>query len=807
MKGRFVVMVLAGIVGFGCLKNGLASAGAGDEALTPVYFRTVHIDGFWKDQVKRLTEKWIPHCVRQMEEGGKGQELLNLVQTAKALKGEPTGKFTGAPWADAYVYNTIEAICLALAVDPDGDPELAAAQAFLRSKLDEWIPIVLAAQMDDGYIHSYHTVNKYDRYTNINSHEFYVQGYFIEAGIAHYRITGGKDRRLYNAARRCADHLCKTFGPAPKRNWIYGHAGMGIALCRLARLVNETEVEGTGDKYSSLAKFFFDHRHDVEEHRNSYRQSHLPVVEQSEAVGHAVRATYFYSAIADLAMLTGDKAFASAVDKIWDNAINRRMYITGGVGSTHHGEAFGEDFQLPNESAYCESCAGCGLSFWADRMNRMHQQGQAADVQERVLYNNILGAIELSGENFFYQNPLASGNGRYPWHGCPCCVGNIPRALIAVKDLMYSLNPNRDVLYVNHFVASLGTINAVGGTNLTIRQETEYPWDGKVCLTMEPEEATSFTLKVRVPSRLDSGLYAPSPAAEPVAVHVNSGNCATDIADGYVTLSRKWEPGDRIELTLPMPVQRVRADERVKSDRGRVALQRGPIVYNIEDVDHDCDVRSIFLPEESTLSAQWQADMLGGVTVLKGQAKRMTPDGAEPVALVAIPNYARLNRGGWSQIWIAENPDMSIQWFEPENGTYRISALHTRKPWAVADGSTDEGAIVQQQPLSGEASQLWRIEKVAPAIYKIVNKKSGLALTATDGRQGNDVLVCQAKYTGKDHQHFTFEKREGGVIVMLARHSGRSICVQAARRDDGAPIHQYDYVGVADQQIELSKVE
>ena len=805
MKTGLTVIPLIGLICFAAATPTVAQPP--DDALTPVYFQKIQIDGFWKDHFKRLTEKWIPHCARQMEEGGEGQELLNLVNTAKVLKGEPTGKSTGTPWADAYVYNTIEAICLALAIDPDGDPDLANAQRFLQKKLDEWIPILLAAQMHDGYIHSYHTVNKFDRYTKITSHEFYVQGYFIEAGVAHYRITGGKDRRLYDAARRCADQLCANFGPAPKRNWIYGHAGMGIALCRLARLVNEVEGAPAGDKYSNLAKFFFDHRHDVEEHRNPYHQSHLPAIEQTEAVGHAVRATYFYSAMADLAMLTGDQAYQTAVDKIWDSAVHRRMYVTGGVGSTGHGEAFGEDYQLPNESAYCESCAGCGLSFWADRMNRMHHHGAYVDVQERVLYNNILGAVELSGENFFYQNPLASARGRDSWHVCPCCVGNIPRALIAIKDLMYSVNQTRDTLYVNHFVASSGTIDDVGGTKLGIRQETEYPWEGKIALRLNPQTAAAFTLNLRVPNRADSSLYTARPQVGQVAVRLNGESQPVDVTNGYASISRTWKPGDRVELVLPMPIQRVSADERVESNRGRVALQRGPIVYNLENVDHDGDVRSVFLPKESELTAEWKEDLLGGVTILKGPARRTTPDGAERVELLAVPNYARLNRGGWSQVWIAENPDMSVQWLEPETGVYRIAALHTKKPWGVVDGSTEEGAIVQQEPVSEETSQLWRIEKVGPSYHRLVNVKSGLALTVSNGNRENNALMCQAKYDGKEYQQFAFERREGGVIVMLAKHSGRSICVQVASRRDGAPIHQYDYVGVLDQQIELTKVE
>jgi uncharacterized protein len=814
MKRYLVAIVVAGLVWLGG-DSTLAAAEPSDDALTPVYFQRIQIDGFWKEQFKRLTEKWIPHCVRQMEAGGEGEELLNLVNTAKVLKGEPTGKFTGTPWADAYVYNTIEAICLALAVDAEDDPDLAAAQQFLRKKLDEWIPVVLAGQMDDGYIHSYHTVNKFDRYTNINAHEFYVQGYLIEAGVAHYRITGGEDVRLYGAACKCADQLCENFGPAPKRNWIYGHAGMGIALCRLARLVNEVEGEPAGDKYSDLAKFFFDHRHDEEEHRNAYRQSHLPAVEQSEAVGHAVRATYFYSAMAELAMLTGDTAYQTAVDRIWESAVHRRMYVTGGVGSTGHGEAFGEDYQLPNESAYCESCAGCGLSFWADRMNRMHHDGAYVDVQERVLYNNVLGAIELSGERFFYQNPLASALGRRSWHGCPCCVGNIPRTLIAIKDLMYSVNETRDTLYVNHFVASSGTIGDVGGTKLGIRQETEYPWQGHVSLILTPDVPTEFAVEVRIPNRWQSHLYDPPSVgfgSIKTQMRVN-GDLWSDPLDGggydsgYFRLVRTWKPGDRIDFILPMPNQRVYADKRVESDRGRVALQRGPIVYNIENIDHDGDVRSIFVPEDAELKAEWKEDLLGGVMVLKGQAKRTTPGGIEAVDLVAVPNYARLNRGGWSQVWIAENADMSVQWLEPAKGVYRIAALHTKKPWGIVAGSPEEGAVVQQEPVSDATSQLWRIEKAEAAYHKLINVKSGLALTVSDGKRGNNALMCQAKYDGKDYQHFAFERREGGVIVMVARHSGRSICVQVASRRDGAPIHQYDYVGVLDQQIELTKLE
>ncbi len=627
----------------------VAAIDTGAAPLEPVYFRRYAVRGFWKDQSKRLAEKWIPHCIEQMEKGGRGQELLNLVHTARVLAGEPAGTFTGRPWSDAYVYNTVESICLALGIDPDGDAELAAAQQFLRKKLAEWIPIILAAQTDDGYIHSYHTVNRRKRFTDINKHEFYVQGYFIEMGVAHYRVTGGQDRRLYDAARRCADLLCRTFGPPPKRNWVHGHAGMGYALCRLARLVNDVKRDGAGDRYYELAKYLFDHRHAVEKHRGPYQQSHRPVVAMEHAVGHAVRATYFYTAMADLAMLTGDRAYRAAVDRIWDSAINRRYYITGGVGATSHGEAFADDYTLPNHSAYCESCAGCGLSFWADRMHRMHATGRCRDVQERVLYNNILGAIELSGENFFYQNPLASDRGRYPWHGCPCCVGNIPRALLDIVNQAYALNAKRDILQVNHFVAGAGEIGNVGGADLRIIQETGYPWKGDVSIALHPAKPARFALRVRIPDRAASALYTAKPeAGDRVTIAVNGRAADVAIADGYATLARQWQPGDRVTVALPMPVQRVYADGRVAADRGRVALQRGPLVYSVEQVDHDKDVRDIVLKPEAALTAAWREDLLGGVMVITGGG------------LTAIPHFARLNRGGWSQVWIVEDPEQAV---------------------------------------------------------------------------------------------------------------------------------------------------
>lgn len=635
-------LLVSWILCSGSVSAALAAAQDGStEPLEAVRFHKIAINGFWKQQIKLQTEKWLPHCVRQMEPGGEGQELLNLINTGKAIRGEPHENFRGLPWADAYIYNVAEAICLALEVNPAGDRELAEAQNSLRAKINEWIPIILAAQNQDGYIHSFHVLNGKPRFTTIINHEFYVMGYLLELGVAHYRMTEGKDRRLYDAAVRCANLLSDTFGPAPKRTWKNGHPGMEHALCRLGGLVNEVEGAGKGDKYVALARHFVDHQHEIEP--DAYNQSDRPAVEMSDALGHAVRATYFYTAMADIARMQNDKSYTAAVDRLWSSAVDRKHYLTGGVGASHDGEAFAKDFELPNDG-YCESCAGCGLSFWSESMHRLHTDARYCDAQERVLFNNVLGAVELTGKNFFYQNPLTSDKARYPWHGCPCCVGNIPRTLIAIKDLMYSVNGKRDTLYLNHFVDSEGEIPGIGGASLRVRQETRYPWDGVVRLTLHPSAPAAFTLAMRIPNRTESKLYTVAPANNSaLRITLNGQSQSATVRDGYAVLQRTWQDGDCVELSLPMDVQLVRCDDRVVADRGRVALQRGPLVYNFEDVDHPGPVRDAELKPGIEWKAVWKGDLLGGVMALEGGS------------FTAVPNYARLNRGGASQVWMLQS--------------------------------------------------------------------------------------------------------------------------------------------------------
>lgn len=633
MKAAIIFVLLTGVCA-------TASRAHGSDHLRPITFAHIEIGGFWKQQAKLLSEKWLPHCIRQMEAGGRGKELLNLVETANLLRGESFGTYNGTPWADAYVYNIVESMCLALAIDSEGDDELSNAQDFLRSKLEEWIPIILAAQMEDGYIHSFHCLNNKPRFTQIDDHEFYVMGYFLEMGVAHYRMTEGKNRCLYDAALKCANLLCDTFGPEPKRTWKNGHPGLEYALFRLARLVNEVEGNDAGRKYADLAKHFLDHQHEILP--NEYNQSHVPAVQMETAAGHAVRATYFYTAMTDVA-IAGDQAYASAVDKIWANAIHRKYYITGGVGASAKGEAFAGDYELPN-NGYCESCAGCGMAFWADRMHWLHGDAHYCDVQERVLYNNILGAIERTGENFFYQNPLESDKARYPWHLCPCCVGNIPRALLAIKDIMYSTNSAKDVLYINHFVDSEVAIPDLAGTSVQIRQETQYPWKGYVKISLSPSKPMEFTLNVRIPDRTESDLYTAVPnLSGRFTIAVNGDEQSPPQEKGYVSIRRIWKEGDVVHVNLPLEVQRVYCDERVEANRGRVALQRGPIVYNVEDGDLNLWwFQKPTLKQNLPLEAVFREDLLGGVMAISG------------ANFMAIPNFVRLNRGGVSTVWLRE---------------------------------------------------------------------------------------------------------------------------------------------------------
>ncbi|MGE5362371.1 MAG: glycoside hydrolase family 127 protein, partial [Bacteroidales bacterium] len=606
--------------------------------LAAVHTRPYRIDSrLWSARVKALIVNWIPHCIDQinrtdLQQGPGG--IDNFVEAAKALAGQPHGAHKGYVFSNAWVHQTVEAMSLALMVDAGGDKDILAAQAKMRATLEDWIPKILAAQEQDGYLQTAFTLRDPQKWparwsaVARGNHEGYVGGYFIESAINHYLMTGRKDARLYDAAKKLADCWYAHIGPPPKQEWFDGHQEMEQALVRFGRFVNEMEGGNKGGQYIELAKFLLDCRKGGTE----YDQSHLPVVQQYEAVGHAVRAVYTYSGMADVAVETHDVDYQSAAISLWDNIVHRKYYVTGGVGSGETSEGFGPDYSLRN-NAYCESCSSCGEIFFQWKMHLAYHEARFADLYEETLYNALLGSVDLEGRSFYYTNPLDANAPRTAWHNCPCCVGNIPRTLLMLPTWMYSKGAGG--ICVNLFIGSTASIENVNGTDVQMVQATDYPWNGKVRITVNPKATKRFSVHVRMPNRGVSSLYTSTPAVTGITALRVNGQAVTPVVErGYAVITRTWKAGDRIEFELPLTVQRVRASERIAANRGRVALRYGPLMYNLEKADQDITKT---IATNAPLSTEWRADLLGGVMVIKSTFADGTP-------LVAIPNYARTNR-------------------------------------------------------------------------------------------------------------------------------------------------------------------
>lgn len=621
--------------------------------LEPVQPRPYRISSpLWSSRIKGLAVNWIPHCIDQINrtditvgEGG----IDNFIEAGKKLRGEKHGPHKGYVFSNAWVYQTIEAMSIALMIDPQGDAGIQKAHAKMRAALDDWIPKILAAQEPDGYLQTAFTLPRLVRDGKIietkdfkhwdprhrGDHEGYVAGYLLEAGLVHYEMTGRKDDRLYNAAKKLADCWDNNLGPAPKKPWYDGHQGMEQALFRLGRFVNEVEGAGKGDKYLKLAKFLLDCRYTTAttpREKQEYDQAHLPVIEQYEAVGHAVRAVYTYSAMSDVVMETGDQDYMSAAQSLWHNITTKKYYVTGGIGSGETSEGFGPDYSLRNR-AYCESCSTCGLMFFQWKMNLIHHDGKYFDLFEDALYNALLGSLDDEAKNFYYDNPLDASVARYAWHVCPCCVGNIPRNLLMMPTWMYA--KGADGIYVNLFAGSTVQLDNVAGTSVEMVQETDYPWNGKVKITVNPQTRKRFALRIRVPSRDASSLYTNAPALKGVdSLSVNGGAVRPKIEKGYAVISRVWRRGDKVEIDLPLKAQRIKCIDKVEALRGKVALRYGPLIYNIEQADQDI---SKALKADAQLTTEWRQDFLGGSTVIKGTF-------ADGSSMLAIPNFLRMNR-------------------------------------------------------------------------------------------------------------------------------------------------------------------
>lgn len=614
------------------------------QAVTAVPFTAVKFaDEFWSPRLETNRRVTIPFAFKKCEETGR------IDNFAKA-GGLMPGKHIGERYNDSDVFKVIEGAAYSLTVQPD--PQL-------DQYLDDLIAKIAAAQEPDGYLYTIRRLNPDNppdgcgatRWSYLaQSHELYNVGHLYEAAVAHFQATG--KRTLLDVALKSADLVAREFGPHA-RHGVPGHQEIEIGLAKLYRLTGER-------RYLDLAKFFLDERgyaHDRELY-GEYAQDHQPVLEQEHPVGHAVRAAYMYCGMADVATLTGDERYIGAIDRIWRSMVSRRMYVTGGIGARGGEEAFGDDYELPNATAYCETCAAIANAMWNQRMFLLHRDAKYVDVLERVLYNGFLSGVSLSGDLFFYVNPLASDGKakRQAWFDCSCCPSNVVRFLPSIPGYVYAAGDR--AVYVNLFVAGSGKI-PLGEQTVTLTQAARYPWDGDVQMTVTPEKPAEFTLYVRIPGwasdqAVPSDLYRflDKPEVQPT-LRVNDAAVPLDIERGYARVQRTWQAGDRVELALPMAVRRVVADPAVKDNVNRVALQRGPIMYCVEAVDNGGQVADLVLPDDAALRAEPAPALLGGVTVLRGTATR----GGAPVELVAVPYYAWCHREiGAMRVWLPRVP-------------------------------------------------------------------------------------------------------------------------------------------------------
>ena len=600
----------------------------------------------WNYRLSKNITNWIPHLYAELNATNNSVgNILSFMQASNKLAGLAYSVPNADPYADAYTLNTVEAMCYALNFNAQGDPGILAAQASFRTNLNYWIPIILGAQESDGYLHTYTTLRGLGRWTINTDHEGYVGGYFIEAGLAHYLACERTNAILYNAAKKLADCWCNNLGPG-KKVWFDGHENMEQALVHLGRFVNEYEGPTNGQKYINLAKWLVDCRgtagaNATEGDGADYDQSQSPVSHQYEIVGHAVRAEYLSSGVADVALETGNLDYQSAAMSLWDNFVNKKYYLTGGAGSGATSEGFGDNYILPN-SSYCETCAGCGTLFFFHKLNMANQDARYADEMENVLYNEILGAVDDQALNICYPNPL-SGGGRQPWTGVPCCYGNFARTVLELPTWTYLRSSNS--IYLNLFIGSTMNIPSVAGTTVQIVQATEYPWTNTDRITVNPSVPAMFTLYIREPNRTISSLYTPTPAISGLtSILLNGAPVSFTVTNGYAAISRTWTTGDYVDIVLPMTVQRVKAISKIAADQGMVALQYGPIIYNIESADQ---TTGLVLNPSATLSTQY-TNILGGFLKITGTWS----NGTTP--LIAIPNYSRLNRGGSSDVWFRD---------------------------------------------------------------------------------------------------------------------------------------------------------
>ncbi len=622
-----------------------------DYPVRPVPFTSVKLtDNFWAPRVKLNHEVTIPIALKHCYSTGR---VDNFLFAAHIKQGEFCTEY---PFDDTDIYKIIEGASYSLQTIPD--PKLDA-------QLDTLIEYIGKAQEPDGYLYTNRTINpekthpwagkeRWEMESDL-SHELYNSGHLFEAAVAHFQATG--KRSLIDIAIKNADLLVETFGPG-KLLRSPGHQVVEMGLVKMYRVTGKKE-------YLDLAKFFIDSRGQNSPYaRGEYSQDHLPVTEQTEAVGHAVRATYLYSGMADVAAITGDKAYLNALDKIWNNIVTTKLYITGGIGATAGHEGFGPEYELPNMSAYNETCASIGSIYWNYRMFLLNGDSKYFDILEQTLYNGMIDGVSLTGDRFFYPNPLESmgQHSRSEWFGCACCPSNVCRFIPSVPGYIYGQTDDR--IYVNLYIQNSVSLE-MKGKKVELEQVTGYPWNGEVKVKVNSAPGELFEIALRIPSWaqnevLPGNLYAFSGGKIPAFdVKINGKYEAFQIEKGYAILKKEWEKGDEIQISLPMEPRRVKADKRVTDNTGKVALMRGPMIYCVEWPDYENKhVLNLVLPNEAELKSTFKPDFLGGVAVIegKGSSIKKTKDGKlvdSPVNITAIPYFNWANRGsGEMAVWL-----------------------------------------------------------------------------------------------------------------------------------------------------------
>lgn len=608
------------------------------------------------------------------EESGRYENFVKAAHPSENYKVE------GLPFDDTDVYKTIEGASYLLQTYPDKK---------LKSYIDSVLAIVAAAQEPDGYLYTSRTMNpkhphawsgsrRWEKVEDL-SHEFYNLGHMVEGAIAHYQATG--KRNFLDIAIRYADCVCREIGSGEGQLVrVPGHQIAEMALAKLYIV--------TGDqKYLDEAKFFLDQRGHTSR-RDAYSQAHKPVVEQDEAVGHAVRATYMYAGMADVAALTGDTAYIHAIDRIWDNIVGKKYYITGGIGATANGEAFGANYELPNMSAYCETCAAIGNVYVNYRLFLLHGESKYYDVLERTLYNGLISGVSLDGGGFFYPNPLESRgqHQRQPWFGCACCPSNICRFIPSLPGYVYAVK-DKDV-YVNLFMSNEANFE-VGKKSVVLEQQTRYPWDGDVAVSVKKNKVGAFAMKIRIPGWVrgqvvPSDLYRYSDGKRlGYSVKVNGQPVESELQDGYFTIERRWKKGDKVEVHFDMEPRVVKAHAKVEADRGRVAVECGPLVYCAEWPDNDFDIMSVLVNRRPQFETVERPDMLCDLTEIKTGAQVLGYDAegrltASDVELTLIPYYAWAHRGaGNMMVWLPQEVSATSPSMPPTLASEsRVDASH-----------------------------------------------------------------------------------------------------------------------------------